>query len=141
MRYLNTGFVAFLLASLIIICGWFSVTSQGRANADLDNSFVAHRNSSLDILFSRPLANADPYFEPRMLSWRREARGFPRPWFVRDHSPDGAFYYALLEGRVLIMDLLTVFFPLWICIQIISSVRRERKAAKPVAGAKRWDPY
>src|SRR5438045_103962 len=108
MRTLITGLVALLLACLVILCGWYAVSSQGRANADLDNSFVA-RGSSLDILFARPLPNADPYFEPRMLSWQREARGFPRPWFVRDYSPDRTFYYARLEGRVVIYDLWVVF--------------------------------
>jgi hypothetical protein len=115
-RHIRFYLVALAIACIATASGLLVVTDQGSANADLDNSFVARGNRPLDWAFSRPLPNADPYFEPRMLSWRRVARGWPVPWLVRDVSPDGAYYYARLEGAIAVDIVILFCVPCWLLV-------------------------
>ena len=126
MHHLIISLIALVLSCIVSLPGLLVVTDQGRANADLTNRFVAHRDSSLDVLFSHPLPAANPFLEPRMESWRRQARGLPFPWLVGDYSPDGTFYYARLEGRFALLSIFVFFFPCWFVVRFLSPlVHRE----------------
>jgi hypothetical protein len=124
-RHILIHLVALALACIATASGLLVVTDQGSANADLDNSFVAHGNYPLDWVFSRPLPNAGPYFEPRMLSWRRLVRGWPVPWLVKDVSLDGAYYYARLEGAAAVEIVILFSVPCWLLVSSVSRLVRQ----------------
>ena len=106
-----------ILASLAMACVMSGLSllysrDKGGANSDLANSWITTKPlSSPDLVFSHPLPAQQSFCDPRMISWRRHSHGLPFQWLVRDHSPDGVFYYARLDVFYAIVSVITFFIP------------------------------
>ena len=125
MRILINILGALVLACGISALGLLRVRDEGAANSDLENSWVATKSaSSPDILLSRPLPAPHPFPDPRMASWHREAHGLPVQWLIRDHSPDGIFYYARLDVGHAGLSVFTSFIPSLLAVFVFSHFLR-----------------
>jgi hypothetical protein len=110
MRLLSIFFISLVLACVLSALGLCYVRNEGEANSDWENSWVVdHGPSAGDIYFSRPLPPPHPFPDPRMESWRRNSYGLPIQWLVKDHAPDGSFYYARVDVKYAEVSIVTSF--------------------------------